>query len=51
MHCRPGAFRPSYSGLLLLLRGRGIYASAGEGKPPELGKNLVCEHNQTLLWG
>lgn len=31
--------------------GEGIYVwGGGGGKQPELGKNLVCEHNQSHLW-
>lgn len=35
MSCRPSASHHSYSGLLLLLKGKEIYASVREGKYPE----------------
>lgn len=50
MHCKPGASCHSHSSLLLLLRDKGIYVSGKEGKSPELGQNLACEHYQIYLW-
>lgn len=50
MRCRPGAFVTVTLVFYCYSEAKEFTYQGGKEKQPELGKNLVCEHNQSHLW-